>query len=556
MPDILTRLFPWRHTETEQQRTEDLARVNAQLRGQSEWFRVILASIADAVIVTDTDGHIVFLNPVAEVLTGHDAASATGRPLPEVFTLIPAEGLPEEESPVYEAMRDSVVLRQGHHLLVTRSGQQVPIDDSTAPIRDDKGRTLGAVVVFHDITARRRAEEERELLVRQLEKERAHLTRAQVELCRQAEELAMADKRKDEFLAMLAHELRNPLAPIRNALHVLRMRADQPQMVAWGHDVVDRQVRHMTRIIDDLLDVSRISRGKIQLHVGRVDLTRLVRDTAEDHRGAVEAAGLKLHVETETTPIWVQGDGTRLAQVLGNLLHNAIKFTDAGGTVTVRLRPSDDGRAVVTVCDTGIGVEPQLLQRIFDPFTQADRSLDRSRGGLGLGLALVRGLIELHGGTVTAESAGAGQGTSVTFLLPLVVGDGSEPHPAPPPPGQARRLHILVVEDNRDTAETMRLFFGLAGHCVEVAHTGPEGVDKARLFHPDVVLCDLGLPELDGFEVARALRAEPATSKVRLIAVSGYGQAEDRRRATEAGFDLHLTKPVDPRALQTLLESA
>jgi PAS domain S-box-containing protein len=555
MPDIFTRLFPWRHSEAEQ-RTEDLTRTNAQLRWQSEWFRVILASIADAVIVTDTDGHVVFLNPVAETLTGHDAASAVGRPLPEVFSLIPPVGRSIEESPVYQAMRDSVVLRPGHRLLVTRDGHEVPIDDSTAPIRDDQGRTLGAVVVFHDITERRRAEEEREQLVRQLEDERAQLTLAQIELSRQAEELAMADRRKDEFLAMLAHELRNPLAPIRNALHVVRMRADQPQTVTWGHDVIDRQVRHMTRIIDDLLDVSRISRGKIQLQLGRVDLTRLVRDTTEDLRGAMEAASLKLQVETEATPLWVQGDGTRLAQVLGNLLHNAIKFTDAGGSVTVRLRREPDGQAAVTVSDSGIGVDPQLLQRIFDPFTQADRSLDRSRGGLGLGLALVRGLIELHSGTVQAESAGPGKGTAVTFRLPLAAGAVDEAEAESPPAPQPQQLRILVVEDNRDTAETLRLFFGLAGHVVEVAHAGPEGVDRARSFRPDVVLCDLGLPGLDGFGVARALRAEPATAKARLIAVSGYGQAEDRRRASSAGFDLHLTKPVDPRALQSLLERA
>jgi signal transduction histidine kinase/DNA-binding response OmpR family regulator len=366
------------------------------------------------------------------------------------------------------------------------------------------------------------------------------------------------DRRKDEFLAMLAHELRNPLAPIRNAVQVLRLVGLHDPAVVQARDMIDRQVTHMARLIDDLLDMSRLSRGKILLRKERLDLVQLVRATVEDYRGMLESTGLNLRVSLPEGPLYTHGDPTRLAQVVGNVLHNANKFTDAGGTVTVELAAAAGGReAVIAVRDSGIGMEPDVLARVFEAFSQADRSLDRSRGGLGLGLALVRGLVELHGGQVSVSSEGPGKGTALTIRLPLG-GEAAPARPAAPPPRQTRLARrVLVIEDNPDSAESMRMLLALSGHQVEVAPTGVSGVERARTFRPEVVLCDIGLPGgMDGYAVARALRADPALSAAYLIASTGYGQVEDQRRSREAGFDAHLTKPIDFAELQRLLAAS
>jgi signal transduction histidine kinase len=382
--------------------------------------------------------------------------------------------------------------------------------------------------------------------------------RVQAELERRVEErtaqLVEADKRKDAFLAMLAHELRNPLAPLRNALQVMRLRGMADPALRQSQEMMERQVRHLARIVDDLLDVSRIMRGKIQLRPERLDLVRVVRTAVEDHRSIFQQAGLEVDVDLPELPVWVMGDSIRLAQVLSNLLHNAAKFTEAGGRVSVRLTVDRAGRrAEVAVRDTGVGIGPEMLPRLFETFAQADRSLDRSKGGLGLGLALVKGLVELHGGEVHAASEGLGCGAEVTVRLSV------EPEPAalsemptyPKPDG--RHLRILVVEDNPDSADSLRMVLELYGYEVSVAYTGTAAVKAAEEWKPDVVLCDIGLPGLDGYGVASRLRHSPVTAKARLIAVTGYGREEDRRRSHEAGFDEHLTKPVDPDALQRLL---
>jgi PAS domain S-box-containing protein len=375
---------------------------------------------------------------------------------------------------------------------------------------------------------------------------------------KQAEEdLRQADRRKDEFLAMLAHELRNPLAPIRNAAEVLRrIGPDDHLHLRQARGMIDRQVAHMARLVDDLLDVSRISRGKILLRSQRLDLVLLVHATVEDHRSLLEGGGLSLVEELPDRPVWIVGDPTRLSQVLGNFLQNCHKFTNPGGRVTVHLRcEPEEGRAVLTVEDTGIGMEPDILSHLFEPFSQADRSLDRSRGGLGLGLALVKGLVDLHGGIVEASSGGKGHGSTFTVRLPLSreAEDAAEPAPAASP--GAKSLRILVVEDNRDSAESLGMLLELCGHRVELAFTGQEGLDAARRFRPDVAVCDIGLPGgMDGYALARALRNSEEAAHARLIALSGYGQEEDKRRAREAGFDEHLTKPVDPGILIRLLE--
>jgi len=373
---------------------------------------------------------------------------------------------------------------------------------------------------------------------------------------RTEETLKQADRTKDEFLAMLAHELRNPLAPIRNALHIMRGSELQDPALVEACAVVERQVQQLAGIVDDLLDLFRILHHKLPLRTETIDLAELVRHIAEDQRCSLEAHQLTLSLEVPAEPVWIQGDRIRLTQVLSNLLHNAEKFTNAGGQVCVRLvTEPEEQRAALSIQDTGIGIESAMLPNVFETFIQVDQSLDRSRGGLGLGLALVKGLVELHGGRVKASSPGLGHGAEFGFWLPL----GSRPRPGAsqrsygPLAISSRRLRILIVEDNLDAARTLGRLLTRYGHDVTMAHTGPAGVEAARKRHPEVVLCDLGLPEMDGFEVARTLRQDPETADARLIAVSGYGQDEDRRRSEEAGFDLHLTKPVDPADLQRLL---
>ncbi|MBV9123382.1 MAG: response regulator [Planctomycetes bacterium] len=380
------------------------------------------------------------------------------------------------------------------------------------------------------------------------------LERANEALRDREEALREAHRRKDEFLAMLAHELRNPLAPLRNALHVLAQRASADPALRQSQEMMERQVRHLARIVDDLLDVSRIMRGTIQLRPERLDLARLVRTSALDHQGIFRQAGLALDVDVPQLPVWTMGDSIRLAQVLSNLLHNAAKFTGSGGRVSVRLTvDTQQMKAEVAVRDTGIGIESEMLPRLFETFAQADRSLDRSKGGVGLGLSLVKGLAELHGGEVHAASGGPGCGAEFRVQLPVEAEPAALSEMPTAPIRTGKRLRILVVEDNRDAADSLRLLLELYGYEATVAYTGPDGVKAAEQWQPDVVLCDIGLPGLDGYGVAHKLRQNPSTAKARLIAVTGYGAEEDRRRSQEVGFDAHLVKPVDPNALQGVL---
>lgn len=383
----------------------------------------------------------------------------------------------------------------------------------------------------------------------------ANMLAVAMERKRAEEALQEANRQKDHFLAMLAHELRNPLSPIRNAVHVIReVDAPEPRL-DWAREIIDRQVTHMSRLLDDLLDVARIARGKIVLRQDVVDLGHLVRLAGEDYRATLESRGVALHLALPEQPVWVQGDPTRLSQTAGNLLHNASKFTNPGDQVTVTLETDGErAAAVLSVHDTGIGIEPEALEHIFETFGQADRSLDRSRGGLGLGLAVVKGLVELHGGAVQAISAGPGKGSTFTVRLPLM------PAPAPTRPSAATihtgpaSCRVLVIEDNLDVAESMKYLLEFDGHQVAVAHTGSSGIEIARRFRPEVVLCDIGLPGgMDGFGVAKVMRNDAALDPVALIALTGYGQEEDRRRTREAGFDMHLIKPVDPVLLRELL---
>jgi signal transduction histidine kinase/CheY-like chemotaxis protein len=366
------------------------------------------------------------------------------------------------------------------------------------------------------------------------------------------ERLEEIDRRKDEFLGMLSHELRNPLAPIRNAVYVLDHVDPAGEQARRARGVIDRQSAQLTRLVDDLLDVTRIAHGKVELRRGRVDLAQLVRRAGEDHGGPMRERGLEFVVEVPDEPMWVDGDAVRLVQIVGNLLHNSAKFTSPGGRVTLALERIR-GAAEIHVRDTGAGIEPELLAQLFEPFVQAERTLARTSGGLGLGLPLVKGFAEMHGGSVRAASAGPGQGAELVVRLPLAEEAAAPLRAGARPRGEGHSLRVLVVDDNRDGAETLAELVEMFGHAVEIADDGPAALATARARRPDVVLCDIGLPGMSGYDVARALRADPANAAVQLVAVSGYAQPGDLRRAAEAGFDRHVAKPLNPEEFERLL---
>jgi signal transduction histidine kinase/CheY-like chemotaxis protein len=360
---------------------------------------------------------------------------------------------------------------------------------------------------------------------------------------------------KDQFLAVLAHELRNPLAPIRNATQTLQRVMNENPRAAKMTEVIDRQSAHLVRIVDDLLDVSRVTQGRLVLQKEPLDLCDLVATTVADHRQTFESAGLTLELSLPSQPVCVLGDATRLAQALANLLHNSHKFTEPGGRVDVRVELDRTGTsASIHVVDTGMGMDSDMLARVFEPFAQADRTLHRIHGGLGLGAPLVKGLVELHGGSMNAYSAGPGHGSEFTITLPVQPQASTRAAPAGAVGVPSRR--VLVIEDNFDAAEALSMFLEVIGHQVQVAHTGIEGIAAAERFHPDIVLSDIGLPgDMDGYDVARALRGQTGNHAY-LVALSGYGQQQDKQRARAAGFDDHITKPVDTDVLERLLASA
>lgn len=368
--------------------------------------------------------------------------------------------------------------------------------------------------------------------------------------------LEQANRRKDEFLAMLSHELRNPLAPIGNAVEIIRRLGGHDPKLMWANDITDRQLRQLTRLVDELLDVARIGEGKIALQTAPVELTSLLMHCVELQRPALMARRQTLTQAMPATPIWIQADATRMEQVVNNLLSNANKYTPEGGSVHVATHV-EQGRAVISVRDDGIGIEADLLPRVFDLFEQGDRGLDRSQGGLGVGLTLVQRLVKLHQGRVEAISAGTGKGADFRIYLPCL------PSPAAAAtdgahdvaPGLARSpRRILIVEDNLDVAETTAIMLTLAGHTVRCAGEAVQALTLAQEFAPEVVLLDVGLPRVDGYQVARRLRQLPQTRHVLLIALTGYGMPADRQRGREAGFDHHLLKPADPVELYALIE--
>lgn len=502
-----------------------------------DWKRLAIDTLRDPIVTTDEAGRITFLNPAAERLFGIRAIranTATGRPLHDVLHLLDEQtGSPVPILVSEERLSDTAKALARRRLQVEGAPERL-FRVSVEAIRMG-GAFGGAVVALHDVSDRRQEDEE---------------------LRRRAEDLAGADRRKDQFLAMLAHELRNPLAPIRNAVELMRQVETQDPSFQPSREMVERQVKTLARLVDDLLDVSRISQGSIRLRKEVVDLGAVVERAIEAARPLIEARGHTLTVRLPTDPVRLEADPTRLEQVVANLLNNAAKFTMPGGRIQVTAR-LDQSEAVVRVKDNGIGVPPNVLDRVFEPFVQSEGSLARSEGGLGIGLTLARSLVEMHGGSIEAHSPGLGQGSEFVVRMPARVpaGRAAPPLPEPTAPFAARALRVLVVEDNLDTAESLSALLRLWGHDVRVVHDGLSAVDAAHEQHPEVVLLDIGLPGLDGYQVAKKLRDDHELEGALLVAMTGYGQPDDRRRSREAGIHHHFVKPVEPFVLRTLLSN-
>jgi PAS domain S-box-containing protein len=504
------------------------ARRNAELarREVEERLRGIFEQTAAGIALCDLDGRFELVN--------RRFGELTGRPAEELYAL----GIQDVTHPDDRAKGPSWLAGQAPGTAETRylcpDGSEVWVSSSVSVVHRPDGEPAHALAVVIDISDRKRIE---------------------LENARLYHELQEADRRKDEFLATLAHELRNPLAPIRNSLHILRACGVDGRLAQQATDMMARQVDHIVRLVDDLLEVSRVVRGKIELRPERLELAAIVRRAAEMAQPALDAQGQELVLSLPDRPVYVRGDAVRLTQVLNNLLNNAAKYSNHAGRVWLEVEPAGD-QVETRVRDSGVGIPAELLGRVFDLFVQGDRTLARSQGGLGIGLTLVRKLVELHGGSVTARSAGPGRGSEFVVRLPtLPEGDPAAAGPAGVPNGQHSRLRVLVVDDNVDAAESLAVMIRLWGHEVHLAHDGRSALAAAAALRPDVVLLDIGMPGMDGYEVARRLRQDPDLGAAVMVAVTGWGQEDDRRRSHEAGFTFHLTKPVDPRLLEEFLRT-
>jgi PAS domain S-box-containing protein len=651
---------------------EALERKTEELQQQREWFEVTLSSIGDAVITADVRGTVTYLNPVAESMTGWSSAQAVGEPLERVFRIVNEFTRQTVDNPIGKVLQTGKIVGLANHsALIDKNGRMIPIEDSAAPIRDAQGNVAGAVMVFHDVSDRRRVEdalrasEERlrglaaivessddaiisktlegvittwnhgaerifgytaeevigkpvTLLIppNQIDEEPAILQklrrgeridhyetvrvrkdgtlldvsltvspvkdlngtivgaskiarditqRKRMELAlrteiaiRERAEAALleADRRKDEFLALLAHELRNPLAPIRYALAGNKKADRTSEQRKRAEEIIERQVTHMSRLLDDLLDISRITRGTLELKKSPTELTMAIGTAIETARPVLDAKHHTLSLDLPKAAVRLEADPVCLAQAFSNLLINAAKYTDPGGHI--HLRAADEGHeVVVTIQDNGIGISADMMPRLFTLFSQAQTALGRAEGGLGIGLSLVRGVVTLHGGSVEARSDGLGTGSEFIVRLPIGTPPAQvadmETTEETPVPGAG--LRILVVDDNRDAADACASLLELSGHHVQTAYTGRRALELAEAFRPHALLLDIGLPDFNGYELAAKIRALPWGRGVMLIAVTGWGQEEDRARALEAGCDHHLTKPIAPETVESLLQS-
>jgi PAS domain S-box-containing protein len=507
------------------------------LRASEERYRTLFDLVPVAVYSCDAAGVIQQFNRRAAELWGREpAAGDTDERFCGSFKLFRPDGsfMPHEQCPMAEVVSGKIAHVRDAEVLIERpDGSRITVVVNIRPLTSAQGEVAGAINCFFDITERKRDEE----------RSREYVAR-----------LADADRRKSEFLAMLAHELRNPLATIRAGLQVQRLTDTDAQAANSVTELMERQVGHLVGLVDDLLDVNRISQGKIQLRRARVELATVVHAAVETARSLIERMGHELVLAVPPEPIWLNADPLRLAQVVGNLLNNASKFTESGGCIslTVALRGEE---AEIRVRDNGSGIGADQLPFVFDMFMQAEAPIERSATGLGIGLALVKNLVEMHDGTVEAHSAGLGHGSEFVVRLP-VTHEAAQPQPKTPPHDTcvttgARR--VLVVDDNRDAAESLAMFLKLSGHETHIAHDGLEAVDKAAQLSPDIILLDIGLPKINGFEAARRIREQSQGKTLVLVALTGWGQDADRQKSREAGFNAHIVKPVDAAVLANLL---
>ena len=624
---------------------------NLLLRRERETLEVTLKSIGDAVIVTDVAGRVTFLNAVAERVTGWSTADARGQPFEKIFHIVNEHTGKPVEHPVAKVLETGGIVGLANHtILITRDGRRIPIDDSGAPVRVADGSLIGIVVVFRDVSERKRAEHERawlaaivdssddaiasktldgivtswnpaakrlfgyepaeivgkpittiippelhseeaDILARLRRGERvdhyetvrlakdgrridisltispirdgegtvigaSKIARDITQRKRDERLLREADRQKDEFLATLAHELRNPLAPIYAAAELLKQAKTLAPELRAATTILERQARHMTHLVDDLLDMSRITSGRIRLQPEPIELTELLKSVVATYRQSAEAARHQVTLTLSGTPVFVSGDRIRLTQVMSNILHNAVKYTPPGGRIEVALR-TEDGQVVVSVRDNGMGIPAEMLEHIFEPFAQLDRSFEHADGGLGIGLTLAKRLVELHQGRIEARSAGRGKGTEFLIHLPTTA---AAPASRPSAPEQhsdasvvARR--VLIADDNHDAAVSLGMLLESMGHETRVVHDGIEALEEAELFRPEIALLDLGMPRLDGYETARRMASRPWSAATLIVAVTGWGQEADRQRAKEAGFHRHLVKPVNLDMLREVMAS-
>ncbi|MEO8064579.1 MAG: PAS domain S-box protein [Pseudomonadota bacterium] len=495
-------------------------------RRQADEVRSRLAAVVessdDAIISKTLDGIITTWNPGAERLFGYCAEEVIGKP---ITLLIPPE-LQAEEPAILARLRSGEHIDHYETTRVRKDGTLIHVSLTSSPIKDSRGRIIGASKIARDVTASKQAEAA----------------------------LRAIDQRKDEFLATLAHELRNPLAPIRQAAAISSAPGATNEQKLWSQQVISRQVRHMSALLDDLLDISRITRGRPELRESQTSLRGVVEMAVETARPLIDEKQHRLLIEMRDEPVEFAADPLRLSQVLSNLLTNAAKYTDPHGTI--RLQAFADAHTVtISVTDTGIGLSRDMLNHVFMMFSQVKATQDRSEGGLGIGLALAKALVQLHGGTIEADSAGIGHGSKFTVRIPRrAVGAVTVPT-APLLRTAATRRRVLIADDNRDAADSLAMLLEMEGHDVTVVHDGRQALASIERLEPEVALLDIGMPEFDGYEVARRVRQRPSGRGVTLIAVTGWGQEADRARAIEAGFNMHFTKPVEPERLIDLLRA-
>jgi PAS domain S-box-containing protein len=504
-----------------------------RLRYQLHLVRSISASAVESIFVVDDQGRVIFVNPEAESTFGFTFEELQGEVLHDKIHYRHPDGrpLPLGDCPLHRVHESGEPVRNHEALFFRKGGTPVPVSCSNGPLDLGNG-LMGTVLVAHDITERKRLE---------------------AELRQNVQRLREADRKKDEFIATLAHELRNPLAPVRNAIEMLKLsQLEEPDFV-WSRSLLDEQIKHLVRLVDDLLDVSRITRNRLELKKERISLTDVIQAALDATQTLIAQHGHDMTVTLPAEPIYLDADAVRLSQVFTNLINNAVKYTPSGGRLRL-VAERDSTAAVVRVIDDGKGIATEHISRLFEMFFQADRTDDGVQTGLGIGLTLVKSLVELHGGTIEARSAGIGCGSEFIVRLPAPprVPEMLDPHQPRRPVKHGRR--ILIVDDYPNAAESLARWLSRSGNDVQIALDGAQAVERAAQFRPEIVLLDLGMPKLNGYEVARCLRQQPRGEDVLIVALTGWGQEEDRRRTREAGFDAHLIKPVKHDEIAALLE--